>query len=254
MDTLNALVRWLHIVGGILWLGMLYFLNFVWAPYSISMDGETRKKVAPELLPRAMFWGRWAALFTWVTGVFLLFSVYYFGGLMVREASVQEFGIGSSLLALGVVLVLAYGYDLIARSPIGKNNRVFAVVGFVLIGLVTYGFIEVGGFGYRAYLIHMGTLFGTIIIMNGFMRMFPSQRKVLAALKEGTPPDPALLTLVMTRAKHATYLSVPLVWTMINFHTVVPGGESWLYFPLVVGISWLVVALLYKKAAKLKGA
>jgi hypothetical protein len=41
---------------------------------------------------------------------------------------------------------------------------------------------------------------------------------------------------------------------MINFHTVVPGGDSWLYFPLVVGISWLIVALLYRKAGKLKGA
>jgi uncharacterized membrane protein len=174
MDTLNALVRWLHIVGGVLWIGMLYSLNFVWAPYSVLMDRETRKKVAPELLPRTMFWGRWAAIFTWATGVFLLFSVYYFGGLMVREGGPQEFGIGNSLLTLGAVLVLAYGYDLIARSPIGKNDKVFAVVGFILIGLVMYGFIDVAGFGYRAYLTHMGALFGTIIIMNGFMRIIPS--------------------------------------------------------------------------------
>jgi uncharacterized membrane protein len=174
MDTLNVLVRWLHIVGGVLWLGMLYSLNFVWPPYSASMDPETRKKVALELLPRTMFWGRWAALLTWATGIFLLFSVYYFGGLMVQEGSTQEFGIGNSLLTFGVVLVVAYVYDLIARSAVGRNDKVFAVVGFILIGLVTYGSIDVAGFGYRAYLIHMGALFGTIIIMNGFMRIIPS--------------------------------------------------------------------------------
>jgi uncharacterized membrane protein len=253
MDTLNALVRWLHIVGGVLWIGLLYSLSFVWAPYSLSMDPETRKKVTPEFLPRVTSLARGAALFTWATGIFLLFSIYYFGGLMVQDGSTQEFGIGNSLLTFGVVLVLAYVYDLIARSPVGRNDKVFAFVGFVLIALVTYGFINVAGFGYRAYLIHMGALFGTIIIMNGFMRIIPSQNKILAAMKEGTPPDPALLNVVMTRSKHATYLSVPLIWTMINFHTVVPGADSWLYFLGVVIIGWFIVALLYKTAAKLKG-
>jgi uncharacterized membrane protein len=254
METLNVLVRWLHIVGGVLWLGMLYSMNFVWAPYSVSMDPETRRKVAPGFLPRATSLARGAALFTWATGIFLLFSVYYFGGLMVQEGGNQDFGIGNSLLTIGVVLVLAYLYDLIARSPVGRNDKVFAVVGFVLIALVTYGFINIAGFGYRAYLIHMGALFGTIIIMDGLMRIIPSQNKILAAMKEGTPPDPALFKIVMTRSKHATYLSVPLIWTMINFHTVIPGADSWLYFLGVVIIGWLVVALLYKVAGKLKGS
>jgi uncharacterized membrane protein len=112
MDTLNVLVRWLHIVGGVLWFGMFYSLSFVWAPYSVSMDPETRKKVAPDFLPRATSLARGAELFTWATGIFLLFSIYYFGGLMAQEGSTQEFGIGNSLLTLGVVLVLAYMYDL----------------------------------------------------------------------------------------------------------------------------------------------
>jgi uncharacterized membrane protein len=72
-------------------------------------------------------------------------------------------------------------------------------------------------------------------------------------MKQGIAPDPVLVTVVATRAKHATYLSVPLIWTMINFHTVVPGADSWLYFLGVVVIGWLIVALLYKRAAKLKG-
>ena len=68
MDTLNALFRWLHILAGIIWIGMLYFFNWVNGPFAATMDGDTKKKVVPELMPRALFWFRWGAAWTWVTG------------------------------------------------------------------------------------------------------------------------------------------------------------------------------------------
>ena len=49
------------------------------------MDAETKKKVVPELMPRALFWFRWGAAFTWITGVLLLLLVYYHGGADVRR-------------------------------------------------------------------------------------------------------------------------------------------------------------------------
>ena len=82
MDILSAVFRWIHILAGIIWIGMLYFFNFVNGPFQGTMDGDTKKKVNPELQPRALWWFRWGAAWTWATGVLLLMLVFYHGGLM----------------------------------------------------------------------------------------------------------------------------------------------------------------------------
>ena len=79
MQVLEALFRWIHVVAGIMWIGHLYFFNFVNVPFQGTMDGETKKKVNPELLPRALFWFRWGAAWTWVSGILLLALVFYHG-------------------------------------------------------------------------------------------------------------------------------------------------------------------------------
>ena len=67
MELLNALFRWVHVLAGILWIGMLYFFNFVNAPLAAVLDAEAKRKVVPELMPRALFWFRWGAAWTWAT-------------------------------------------------------------------------------------------------------------------------------------------------------------------------------------------
>jgi len=254
MDILSVLFRWIHILAGILWVGFLFFFNFVQFSVFSILDRQTASKVIPEFVPRGLFWARGAAVITWLTGIILLIFIFYVGGLMVDEPGVREWGFWESVITILVVLALAYAYDLLARSPLGKNQKLFAVVGFILIGLVTYGFIEIGGFGYRAYVIHIGALLGTIMIMNGFMRVMPATRKVVLAVKEGRTPDSALLALAATRSKHVAYLSVPLVWTMINAHTATPAADSWLYLLGVTLIGWLLVAWGFKVAGKVSGA
>ena len=72
VNFLESLFRWIHVVAGILWIGLLYFFNWVNTAFAPTMDADTKKKVVPELLPRALYWFRWGAAFTWVTGVLLL--------------------------------------------------------------------------------------------------------------------------------------------------------------------------------------
>ena len=79
MNLVESLFRWIHVVAGILWIGLLYFFNWVNSAFAPTMDAETKKKVIPELLPRTLFWFRWGAAFTWVTGVLLLLMVFYHG-------------------------------------------------------------------------------------------------------------------------------------------------------------------------------
>ncbi|HXG01635.1 MAG TPA: urate hydroxylase PuuD [Bacteroidota bacterium] len=251
MDLLHVLFRWLHIAAGIIWIGHLYFFNFVNIPFAGTLDAETKKKVVPELLPRALYWFRWGAAYTWVTGVLLLGLVFYHGGLMFEN---PERGWDAPAI---VMLLVTFGgfalYDALAKSPLGKDLKSMGAIGFVLIAAVMYLMIDWAGFSYRAYNIHIGTLFGTIMAANVWMRIWPSQKKVIAAVKEGTTPDPAVVALVGTRSRHNTFLSVPLFYTMINMHTTPPGGNSPLYLLGAVALGWIAVQLTYRKSASVKG-
>jgi uncharacterized membrane protein len=96
-------------------------------------------------------------------------------------------------------------------------------------------------------------MFGSIMAANVWMRIWPAQKRVIPAVKEGTPPDPSLVAQAGQRSKHNTYLSVPLVYTMVNMHTVVPGADSPLYLLVAILLGWGVVTLMYSKSGKVKG-
>ncbi len=251
MDVLSVLFRWVHIVAGILWIGLLYWFNFVNIPFAGGMEGDTKKKVVPELLPRALFWFRFSALWTWVTGLLLLLLVFYQGNLMFDE------GMGgwgaSAFVMLAVVFLIFFLYDILAKSEFGKNIRNMGIAGFIIIAAVTYAMISWSEFSYRAYSIHIGAMFGTIMMMNVWMRIWPAQQKVIPAVKEGQAPDAALVAQAGQRSRHNVYLSVPLVWAMVNQHTVVPGADSPLYLLGAILVGWVAVHFLYEKSTKVKG-
>ena len=251
MDLLSVLFRWLHIAAGILWIGLLYWFNFVNIPFAGGMDGETKKKVVPELLPRALYFFRWGAAYTGATGLLLLLLVFYHGGLMFDE------GKGGWNAASIIMVVLSLGmfgiYDQLAKGPLGKNLKVFGVIGFVIIAIMMYLMISVAEFSYRAYVIHIGAMFGTIMAANVWMRIWPAQKKIIPAIKAGAAPDAALMAQAGQRSRHNTYLSVPLIYAMINMHTVVPGSDSPVYLLVAILLGWGLVALVYNKAGKVKG-
>jgi len=75
-EILNILFRWFHVVFGILWIGLLYFFNFVNGPFGKTLDADSKKKVVPELMPRALFFFRWGAMLTFILGLLLLYINY----------------------------------------------------------------------------------------------------------------------------------------------------------------------------------
>ncbi len=250
MEVLQSLFRWAHIVAGILWIGLLYFFNFVNAGFAPTMDGETKKKVVPELMPRALYWFRWGAAWTWITGVVLLLLVFYHGGILLENPNV-----GWTMPSFVMIAVTFLGfivYDLLMKT-VGKANMKLAVlIGFALIGGFIYLMGHWAGWGYRGYVIHTGTLFGTIMAANVWMRIWPSQRKIITAVKNGQAPDPAVVALAALRSKHNTYLSIPLVWTMINAHTI-SFADTWLWTFGAVALGWIVAFLLYRNVSRVKG-
>ncbi len=77
-SNISILNRWLHVLAGITWIGHLYFFNFVNIPLQNALDDQGKKAVNPKLLPRALWWFRWAAMLTFLTGLVSFTLVYMY--------------------------------------------------------------------------------------------------------------------------------------------------------------------------------
>lgn len=252
MELLQALFRWIHVIAGITWIGHLYFFNWVNGAFEGTLDADAKKKVVPQLRPRALYWFRWGAAWTWVTGVLLVMLVFYHGGIL--------FDAGDSWNAAAIVLVLftflAFPlYDALCKMDFAKNNQTMAYIGVAASAVLLVLFHRVGHFGYRGTVIHLGAFYGTLMAANVWMKIWPAQQKIITAIRDGQAPDAALAGMAGTRSRHNTYMSVPLVWAMLNTHTIVPFAsepiEVWL--TVIIALSWWVTMQLYAKAAAVKG-
>ena len=74
-ELVNMLFRWGHILVGITWIGLLYYFNFVQTEYFKEAEENARKDAVAKLAPRALWWFRWAAFFTFLTGLYLLYAI-----------------------------------------------------------------------------------------------------------------------------------------------------------------------------------
>ena len=258
MSGLEQLFRWMHILAGVMWIGLLYFFNFVNSAFAPTMDGETKKKVIPELMPRTLYWFRWGAAWTWITGVFLLFLLFYHGPHLFDTG--QTWGIGAMVM-VAVTFLAVFVYDALFKSPLGKTNRLGGSIGFILIAGILFLMDRWGGFSYRGYNIHVGAMFGTIMAFNVWYRIWPAQQRIITAIKNGDGPDAGDLALAGGRSKHNTYLSVPLLWAMIDSHTSyfaggnlgIPDDYAWISMLVVTLLGWHIVWHLYRKAPTIKG-
>ena len=241
---LDAIFRWTHVVAGVLWIGMLYFFNWVNAQVAPKLDGPTKQKVLPELLPRALYFFRWGAAYTWVTGVLLLHLVYHQGVMKGVTYGVA----GGQWIGFGMILIAPFIYDALWKS-MAKNVQAGVAVSFVLVVAAMYVFSEVLGFDGRAMTIHVGSMFGTIMAFNVWFRIWPAQRKIIAGIKSGTPADAALPALAGLRSKHNTFMSVPLIYAMLAQHNTLTWRFGWWSMGVVVLIGWAVTWLLFRKSA-----
>ena len=249
MEFIESLLRWIHVVAGIAWIGLLYFFNWVNSTFAPTMDAETKKKVVPELLPRTLYFFRWGAAYTWISGALLILLVYYHDPLTLFELD-RAWGLGAIIMLL-VVWLGVFVYDPLYKN-VFKDPKVGFVAGLILSGVVIYLLRDWAGFSYRGYAIHLGTLFGTIMAYNVWFRIWPAQQKIITAVKQGEAPDAALVALAGTRSKHNTYMSVPLVFTMVSRHATW-AATSWIYMVVVVLVGWAVVYWLYNKSKEVKG-
>jgi uncharacterized membrane protein len=252
METLSpwleAIFRWVHVVAGVTWIGLLYFFNWINGNVAKQLDAETKQKVLPELLPRTLYFFRWGAAYTWVTGVLLLGLIYYMsdGGGNASMAGSANIGIAFGAIVLGGTVV----YDLLWKMLQDKKEIALGISFILLLGVMSV-MDNVMGVESRGLYIHVGALFGTCMAMNVCMRIWPAQRKIITAIKAGDAPEAGWGALAGLRSKHNTYMSVPLIYIMISQHHPQAQEEgSWMVLAGLIVVSWAIVFWIYKKAAK----
>jgi len=247
---IEVILRWTHVFAGILWIGQTYLFNFLERNLEPRPDQENiagtlwmvhgggfyylEKQKIPEMMPQKLHWFKWEAAATWISGVLLLGLVYYMGGHLVGQP--EDFATAAAV-AIGVVFLGGMVYDVLVRSPLVKKGWAFSVVAFFLLLGVHYGLSQV--LSSRAAFMHVGVLMGTIMAVNVWMWILPSQRKMIAAAKEGKQIDPAVMATGPIRSKHNSYMVVPLVFIMISNHypTISYGHD---YSTAILGIILLV--------------
>jgi len=253
-NIIQLILRWAHVVAGVMWIGHLYFFNFVNGPFQGKIDGPTKKVVNPELLPRALYWFRWGAAWTWFTGILLGGLIYYHGRLVFEDPLS-----GNPWLWLAIVLViLAVGFVVYNFIMKALANKVVAAAICLVLFAGVYELLDwCGHFSGRSLYIHAGLIFGTMMALNVWMVIWPKQKQIITALKAGTPlaPDSPEVKIAGLRSRHNTYMSVPLIFAMISNHYPTVYGSQYrdVYLAVVIIVGFAAVRWMYSKAAKVPG-
>jgi len=264
-EWLNLLLRWVHVFAGIMWVGTTYYFTWldarlseeekalantgtpaqVWMVHSGGFYAVEKRKV-PDLISRHLHWFRWEAGTTWLSGMALLVLVYYLGGGALVDPDVSEISVVAAVgLGLGVLIGGGIVYDLMVMSPLGRNEKAFAVIAYLMVVGISYGLSHV--FSGRAAYIQVGSMFGTIMAANVWMHILPAQKKMIAAIKEGRKADDALSAQAKLRSKQNTFMAVPVVFLMISNHF--PGvayGDryNWVILSILVLLGWIAAKFI----------
>ncbi|HEX7254611.1 MAG TPA: urate hydroxylase PuuD [Gaiellaceae bacterium] len=253
-DWLDLLIRWLHVIAGIVWIGTSFYFvaldNHLGRPkeqrdVDEGVGGESweihgggfyrisKWTVAPRELPEPLHWFKWEAYTTWLSGFALLVVLYYVDAeTYLIDPSVRDISPGAaitlSLLGLGAAWVL---YDVACRVL-----RIEALMGVFMLGLVVasaYAASQV--FSGRAAYLQVGAMLGTIMAANVLLNIIPAHWQLIRAKEAGEAPDPAPAIEAKRRSVHNNYLTLPVVFTMISNH-----------FPFTYGHAhgWLILVAL----------
>ncbi|MDQ5846993.1 MAG: urate hydroxylase PuuD [Acidobacteriota bacterium] len=229
----RIIFRWLHFVAGITWIGLLYFFNLVNVPVQKGLDADTKKKVNPDLLGRALWYFRWGAVVTVLAG--LAYFAMYILSPDVRNANTLGGGNLNVWVILGAwltypIVLFVVEFLIIKKVPaLIKDGRLFAIVFFVLAAIVTWGLVKffdsmltVGGESYasnKAYSIGIGGAYGIVMMLNVWGIIWPNNKRILAATAgtgPAAPPELARQAFIASRTN--AWLSLPMLLFMGTSH------------------------------------
>jgi len=253
-DWLAFAVRWLHVITAIAWIGSSFYFIALdlglrqrpglpegahgeeWQVHGGGFYHIQKYLVAPAELPEHLTWFKWESYSTWLSGFALLAIVYYAGAdLYLIDPNVLDVSAPVAILISLASLVVGWLiYDLLCKSPLGKNDTTLMVVLYVVLVAIAWGYTQL--FSGRAAFLHLGAFTATIMSANVFLIIIPNQKIVVADLKAGRKPDPKYGRIAKTRSLHNNYLTLPVIFLMLSNH-----------YPLAFGtqFNWVIASMVF---------
>jgi len=108
-SNVQLLLRWIHVIAGIAWIGHLYFFNFVNGPFQGKIGPDIKKVVNPQLITRALWWFRWGAMTTFIAGLLLFTQLYMYGNRSFGPTQIFMDANGLTSRAIWILMGMTFG-------------------------------------------------------------------------------------------------------------------------------------------------
>jgi uncharacterized membrane protein len=266
LDWANLLLRWLHVITAIAWVGSSFYFVFLdssltpprdeklraegatgelWAVHGGGFYHPVKYAVAPPQLPPHLHWFYWESYSTWLSG-FALFTVSYLwsASTYLIDRSLMDWS-PAAAMAVACSFLVAFWllYDAICRG-FGQREKGDAIVGALVLLLVCLAsWLACRWFAGRAAFLLVGAMLATAMSANVFFWIIPGQKKVVKAIQEGRPVDPIHGMRGKQRSVHNTYFTLPVLFAMLSTH------YSFLY---THAQNWLVLILMMFAGAAIR--
>lgn len=241
LDWANLLLRWVHVITAIAWVGSSFYFVFLDSSLTPPVDDDLKKQgvsgelwavhgggfyhpvkfnVSPPRLPEHLHWFYWESYTTWLSG-FALFTVSYLwsASTYLIDKSLMDWTPGAAIgVAVSFLVVFWILYDLICQY-FGQKKNGDAIVGALVLVLVCIAsWLACHWFAGRAAFLLVGAMIATAMSANVFFWIIPGQKKVIASIKAGEPVDAIHGKRGKQRSVHNTYFTLPVLFAMLSNH------------------------------------
>ncbi len=241
LDWANLLLRWVHVITAIAWIGSSFYFVFLDSSLTPPVDDDLKKQgvsgelwavhgggfyhpvkfaVSPPKLPEHLHWFYWESYSTWLSGI-ALFTVSYIwnASTYLIDKSLMSWSPGAAIsVALAFLVVFWMLYDAICQF-FGQRKNGDAIVGVLVLLLVCLAsWLACHWFAGRAAFLLVGAMIATSMSANVFFWIIPGQKTVIAAIKAGQPVDPIHGQRGKQRSVHNTYFTLPVLFAMLSNH------------------------------------
>ena len=266
LDWANLLLRWVHVITAIAWIGSSFYFVFLdssltapededlkrqgvsgelWAVHGGGFYHPVKFAVSPPQLPTHLHWFYWESYTTWLSGM-ALFTVSYVwnASSYLIDKSLMDWSPGAAIsVALAFLVVFWMLYDLICQW-FGQHKHGDAIVGALVLLLVCFAsWLACHWFAGRAAFLLVGAMIATAMSANVFFWIIPGQKKVIEQIKAGQAVDPIHGVRGKQRSVHNTYFTLPVLFAMLSGHYSFTYGHAQ---------NWLVLILMMFAGASIR--
>jgi len=253
-DWLNLLIRWLHVIAAIAWIGASFYFvlldQSLEAPTKVEdlrggVGGELweihgggfyhvkKYKVAPPELPSHLAWFKWEAYTTWLSGFALMVVLYYLNArAYLIDPEVADLTPWQAVaISVGLLIAAWVVYDVLCRLLVRRGVVLWALI-VAFTALAAWGCAQL--FQPRAAFLQVGAMIGTVMAGNVFFNIIPAHWELINAKKAGRDPDPLPGVVAKQRSVHNNYFTLPVLFTMIAGHFAFTYGVERAWIVLLV--------------------